>query len=281
MRCPSVHRNFGRAGSVLVVLAAMSCTEDNSVYHPSDAQSETSLTDGGGSTETGATTEAGSKTEAGGILCAPGAFVKCASTAALLLCNSTGTGTTVVSCAPYTCDSSTKRCTECDPATTTPSCQSSNLVSCSPSGLKVTTACPGGCSNGVCTGCTTSSYYLDHDKDGFGDPKKKVDSCLQPSGYVTNALDCDDLDPSTYPGQTNYFNHATTGTGKYDYNCNGTEEKQYASLASCHLVGASCTGDGWAGAVPACGQSGSYTMCAKKQGACAAASSGLKTQECR
>ena len=47
-----------------------------------------------------------------------------------------------------------------------------------------------------------STYYDDVDGDGFGNNSTAVQSCIQPSGAVTNNLDCDDTDPTVYLGAT-------------------------------------------------------------------------------
>ena len=44
------------------------------------------------------------------------------------------------------------------------------------------------------------TWYGDLDEDGYGDPLETLDACEQPSGYVDNADDCDDLDGEVYPG---------------------------------------------------------------------------------
>jgi large repetitive protein len=44
-------------------------------------------------------------------------------------------------------------------------------------------------------------FFTDFDGDGFGDPLSPVVACSAP-GAVTNSEDCDDQDPSLYPGQT-------------------------------------------------------------------------------
>ncbi len=48
--------------------------------------------------------------------------------------------------------------------------------------------------------CTWSTWYLDSDGDGYGDAADSVESCGAPAGYVADATDCDDADPSVSPG---------------------------------------------------------------------------------
>jgi hypothetical protein len=42
-------------------------------------------------------------------------------------------------------------------------------------------------------------YYKDADNDGFGDPLQGAYFCSPPSDYVTNDLDCDDIDSAIHP----------------------------------------------------------------------------------
>ena len=49
---------------------------------------------------------------------------------------------------------------------------------------------------------TVSTYYLDSDSDGFGDPEFRLDTCLSeaPQGYVNEPNDCDDSDATITNG---------------------------------------------------------------------------------
>ena len=44
-----------------------------------------------------------------------------------------------------------------------------------------------------------STWALDHDGDGFGDPNLTLDFCTQPAGYISDSSDCDDTNPDAYP----------------------------------------------------------------------------------
>ena len=60
------------------------------------------------------------------------------------------------------------------------------------------------------------TYFLDLDKDGFGDPTGSLDACARPSGYSDNADDCDDNDATVSPSA----NEACTDA--VDRNCDGS-----------------------------------------------------------
>ncbi|WP_242206559.1 MopE-related protein [Aestuariivivens insulae] len=53
--------------------------------------------------------------------------------------------------------------------------------------------------NGI-TGQNT--YYRDNDSDSFGDANNAVQACSQPTGYVSNDTDCNDMEPNSFPGAT-------------------------------------------------------------------------------
>ena len=60
-------------------------------------------------------------------------------------------------------------------------------------------------------------FYADTDNDGFGNPNDSIAVCFaaQPTGYVNNALDCDDTNPLIHP------NAAEIPCNGMDENCNG------------------------------------------------------------
>ena len=45
-----------------------------------------------------------------------------------------------------------------------------------------------------------SLFFSDSDGDGHGDPADSVLACAEPSGYVTDATDCDDTSAAAHPG---------------------------------------------------------------------------------
>jgi hypothetical protein len=67
------------------------------------------------------------------------------------------------------------------------------------------------CNGTTDEGCST--YYLDNDGDGYGDPGDWVVDMQQPTGHVTDNTDCDDTRSAVYPGAMEICNDI-------DDNCN-------------------------------------------------------------
>ena len=49
-----------------------------------------------------------------------------------------------------------------------------------------------------------ADWYADEDADGYGDPDSVINDCLQPSGYLADAQDCDDADETINPDADEY-----------------------------------------------------------------------------
>ena len=61
------------------------------------------------------------------------------------------------------------------------------------------------CDNAVDEGFN-KTWYLDYDGDSYGKRRVSVQSCSQPSGFVADATDCDDLTATTNPGASELCN---------------------------------------------------------------------------
>lgn len=101
---------------------------------------------------------------------------------------------------------------------------------------------PGSCSTGKClcdgkacaTGKSCVTWYVDLDKDGFGDGSKTKLGCEDTGPndggtYAKTGDDCLDTNSNVKPGQTAYFT-THRGDGSYDYNCNNAKELQYSDI---------------------------------------------------
>ena len=58
--------------------------------------------------------------------------------------------------------------------------------------------CDGTADGGDASDATT--YYMDFDGDGFGDPGRTGRACARPDGFTTDSSDCDDDNKEVYPG---------------------------------------------------------------------------------
>jgi len=68
--------------------------------------------------------------------------------------------------------------------------------------------------------CTEQTWYQDADGDGFGNVNMSQSSCTQPTGYVSDNTDFDDLNSDAYPGAVENCNDGidNDGDGNID-NC--------------------------------------------------------------
>ena len=62
-----------------------------------------------------------------------------------------------------------------------------------------------------------SDWYADSDSDGYGDADVEETACYEPTGYVSDATDCDDGDASVYPGA------AEVAYDGIDQDCDGSD----------------------------------------------------------
>lgn len=111
-------------------------------------------------------------------------------------------------------------------------------------------------------GCIDFKY--DGDGDGYGVVGPGECWCEDGNWPYTGLTtdDCYDSNANANPGQTSYFS-ADRGDGSFDYNCTGSEEKQYTGISGgCDwdIIDISCdvNGAGWETFVPACGDADLY-----------------------
>ncbi len=109
-------------------------------------------------------------------------------------------------------------------------------------------------------GC--NDFWYDNDGDTYG--VRSSSQCWCRDGqwpYTgTDYNDCYDSNANANPGQTAYFS-SHRGDGSYDFNCSGSEEREYTGTSSgCDwdvvYIACECDTAGWERAVPPCGGSG-------------------------
>ena len=90
-------------------------------------------------------------------------------------------------------------CAECGMATSNNDCNDANALI-YPGADEVCDGVDNDCDDVVDEDPTDGdTYYADLDGDTYGDPNSSITACTQPTGYVTNNTDCDDLSATTYP----------------------------------------------------------------------------------
>ena len=77
-----------------------------------------------------------------------------------------------------------------------------------------------------------ATWYRDADLDGYGDGGASVPSCSGPSGYVSDATDCDDADATISPGTTEtWYDGVDSDCGSdndYDADADGYQSEAHA-----------------------------------------------------
>ena len=85
--------------------------------------------------------------------------------------------------------------------------------------------------DGVVDDGVTSTFYRDADGDGYGTSGTTTTACSAPSGYVTNALDCNDGSGTVKPGATEVCN-------SIDDDCDGSVDESGATGSTTWYVDA-------------------------------------------
>ncbi len=138
---------------------------------------------------------------------------------------------------------------------------------------------PGKCDDGnACTtdGCNSSGGCMSVvvDKDGDLASPKSLGAC---------GTDCNDSDSNAKPGQLKFFSTPQSGTGGYDYDCNGTEEILNKTLGYCYYddKGFCVFSPGFITTAPKCGETKLYASTCTLVGEGCYAGGDMITQSCR
>jgi hypothetical protein len=91
----------------------------------------------------------------------------------------------------------------------------------------------------------TSTFFVDADDDGYGDPASTAEACEVGEGFSESSEDCDDSDGGVFPG-------AAERCDEIDQDCDGDVDEDASDATTWYTDG---DGDGWGdddGAVVAC-----------------------------
>ena len=128
----------------------------------------------------------------------------------------------------------------------------------SPSGIETCDGVDDDCDGVVDDGVATSTWYDDADGDGWGDPDTCVVECSAPAGYVADAEDCDDGDPSVSPSESEVCDG-------FDEDCSADIDERAVcpcdvSWYNGHAYQFCTVAATWANARTACGGSGYHLV---------------------
>ena len=117
-------------------------------------------------------------------------------------------------------------------------------------------ACDGSDNNcdGVVDGADATDavvWYLDFDVDGYGTPLISQRSCQQPTGYVSNSSDCDDVNTQSYPNADEFCD-------LIDNDCDGVVDESDAVDAMTWYLDVDSDGYGIPVAQTSCSQPSGY-----------------------
>jgi hypothetical protein len=83
------------------------------------------------------------------------------------------------------------------------------------------------CESGLC-----STYYVDADHDGYGSRAVTTCGARPATGAAAVGGDCCDSAADVHPGVTT-FSYVANACGKFDFNCDGVEERPNGQIVAC------------------------------------------------